>query len=104
MENTEMLPVQRKAVFLDLIVDELKKAFSETIYTKAYDDIRNFMSENGLEHRQGSVYFSISPLPASDLADIIEFILYSIASGCPVAVHLLGFLPVFLFNLIYAQF
>ena len=46
----------RKAINFDLSTNELKKHFNNT--TEAYNKIKEFMLQNGFEHRQYSGYMS----------------------------------------------
>ncbi len=50
----------RKAINFDLYTDELKKHFDDT--RKPYGLIKDFMLENGFEHRQYSGYASKEPM------------------------------------------
>lgn len=69
----------RKQITFDLKQEALSKnyprpkfALSPTFYKKAYKDIGHFMSENGFEHRQYSVYVSKEPLSTYDIANLMD--------------------------------
>ena len=64
-----------KAVNFDLVVSALKLHYTPTTgrhYTKAYQDIRNYMGSNGFIHRQGSGYNSVNQLSDLDVGDLVE--------------------------------
>ncbi|HIC4041372.1 TPA: VapD family protein, partial [Campylobacter jejuni] len=54
------MSLSRKAINFDLSTKELKKCFSDT--REPYNQIKQFMLENGFEHRQYSGYASIKPI------------------------------------------
>ena len=54
------MSLSRKAINFDLSTKELKKRFSDT--REPYNQIKQFMLENGFEHRQYSGYASIKPI------------------------------------------
>ena len=47
---------QYKAFNFDLSVRALQENYPGTNYRQAYQDIRQFLEDNGFEHRQGSGY------------------------------------------------
>ena len=55
------MSLSRKAINFDLSTEELKKYFKEST-APAYSAIKNFMLENGFEHRQYSGYASIEQM------------------------------------------
>ena len=56
----------RKAINFDLSTAELKKHFKNT--AEAYNQIKNFMLQNGFEHRQYSGYVSKEAMEDDDIA------------------------------------
>ena len=54
------MSLTRKAINFDLSTNELKKHFNNT--AEAYNKIKEFMLDNGFEHRQKSGYASIEPM------------------------------------------
>ena len=54
-----MLVKTLKALNFDLDTENLKRYYPSSDYHKAYFDIKQFMIQNGFEHRQGSGYVSI---------------------------------------------
>nr|WP_306816867.1 VapD family protein [Campylobacter helveticus] len=59
---------KRKAINFDLSTEELKKHFGDT--REPYSQIKNFMLENGFEHRQYSGYASIEVMSDRQIAKI----------------------------------
>ncbi len=53
---------QYKAFNFDLSVRALQENYPGTNYRQAYQDIRQFLEDNGFEHRQGSGYRSINEM------------------------------------------
>ena len=69
----------RKQITFDLRQGSLKRHYphqeppqNAQYYKKAYQDIQRFMTANGFEHRQYSVYTSIDKLTTVDVVDLIE--------------------------------
>ena len=69
----------RKQITFDLRQESLKRHYphqeppqNAQYYKKAYQDIQRFMTANGFEHRQYSVYTSIDKLTTVDVVDLIE--------------------------------
>lgn len=60
----------RKYINFDLSTNELKKHFSNT--AEAYNKIKEFMIQNGFEHRQYSSYISKEPIDDYDFSQILE--------------------------------
>ena len=60
----------RKAINFDLSTNELKKHFNNT--TEAYNKIKEFMLQNGFEHRQYSGYASKEPMTNRQVAKIVR--------------------------------
>ncbi|MCD7993833.1 MAG: hypothetical protein LUK37_19410 [Clostridia bacterium] len=58
---------QKKGINFDLDTEALKEHDTKGDWRNAYHDIRNFFSENGFEHIQGSGYRSFMPLSESDV-------------------------------------
>lgn len=48
----------RKAINFDLDTNKLKEYYPNPSWRNAYQDIRNYMTQHGFEHRQGSGYIS----------------------------------------------
>lgn len=68
---------KRKQITFDLCQESLKlyyphASLSDQYYKKAYQDIRRFMTDNGFEHRQHSVYISTGKLTTLDVVQLIE--------------------------------
>ncbi|RTK00926.1 vapd [Campylobacter jejuni] len=61
--------LSRKAINFDLSTEELKKHFEDT--RKPYGLIKDFMLENGFEHRQYSGYASKEPMSNEDVFSIV---------------------------------
>ncbi|EPB4329057.1 VapD family protein [Campylobacter upsaliensis] len=61
--------LSRKAINYDLSTEELKKHFEDT--RKPYGLIKDFMLENGFEHRQYSGYASKEPISNEDVFSIV---------------------------------
>ncbi|MCR6580371.1 VapD family protein [Campylobacter insulaenigrae] len=61
--------LSRKAINFDLSTDALKKYFDDT--RKPYGLIKDFMLENGFEHRQYSGYASKEPISNEDVFSIV---------------------------------
>lgn len=51
-----------KALNFDLDTNSLKRYYPGSNYRQAYRDIKNFLVQNGFEHRQWSRYKSIEPM------------------------------------------
>ena len=69
----------RKQIAFDLSQDALKQYYPHTdppqnpqFYKKAYADIQRFMTANGFEHRQYSVYTSVGRLTNLDVIALME--------------------------------
>ena len=69
----------RKQITFDLHQESLKQLYPHTEppqnaqdYKKAYQDIRRFMTANGFEHRQYSVYVSAEKLTTLDVIGLME--------------------------------
>ena len=69
----------RKQIAFDLSQDALKLYYPHTdppqnpqFYKKAYADIQRFMTANGFEHRQYSVYTSVGRLTNLDVIALME--------------------------------
>lgn len=69
----------RKQITFDLNQETLKQLYPHTepsqnaqYYKKAYQDIRRFMTANGFEHRQYSVYVSVDKLTTLDVMGLME--------------------------------
>ena len=69
----------RKQITFDLHQESLKQLYPHTeppqnaqYYKKAYQDIRRFMTANGFEHRQYSVYVSAEKLTTLDVIGLME--------------------------------
>lgn len=60
----------RKYINFDLSTNELKKHFNNT--AEAYNKIKEFMTQNGFEHRQYSSYISKEPIDDYDFSQILE--------------------------------
>lgn len=52
----------RKVVGFDLDTNAMKKHYPKLSWRDGYEDIRRFMTSNGFEWRQGSVYVSEKPI------------------------------------------
>lgn len=61
--------LSRKAINFDLSTEKLKKHFEDT--RKPYGLIKDFMLENGFEHRQYSGYASKEPISNEDIFSIV---------------------------------
>lgn len=64
----------RKAINFDLDTHALKEYYCQETgkdYTQAYTEIRQFMTENGFIHRQGSGYVSLTSISASEIMYLI---------------------------------
>jgi len=61
-----------KAINFDLNVKNLKNYYSKVNHTKAYSDIRNYLSEKGFVHRQGSGYRSKEKLSDIETTAIVR--------------------------------
>ncbi len=64
------MSLSRKAINFDLSTNELKKHFKDT--AKAYNQIKDFMLQNGFEHRQYSGYASIESMEDFDITVLAE--------------------------------
>jgi virulence-associated protein VapD len=69
----------RKQITFDLHQESLKQHYphqespqNAQYYKKAYRDIQRFMTANGFEHRQYSVYTSIDRLTTLDVVGLME--------------------------------
>ncbi|MEG0614123.1 MAG: VapD family protein [Oscillospiraceae bacterium] len=69
----------RKSIDFDLKQELLKQYYPRPkhslnpfYYKKAYADIKNFFTQNGFKHRQGSVYVSNDKLTIYDIQNIID--------------------------------
>lgn len=63
--NSTNRPPTRKSINFDLSTNELKKRFNNT--AEAYSKIKQFMLDNGFEHRQYSGYVSKEPMMDNDI-------------------------------------
>ncbi|AJY62524.1 virulence factor (plasmid) [Burkholderia glumae] len=52
------------AISFDLETEELKKAYGKPSYTNAYGEIKAFLTANGFQWQQGSVYFGDKEMTA----------------------------------------
>jgi virulence-associated protein VapD len=69
----------RKQITFDLSDENLKQYYPKPSHThnpkyhnKAWKDIANFMSNNGFEHRQRSVYASYNPMTNAEVLALID--------------------------------
>lgn len=63
------MSLARKAINFDLSTNELKKHFRNT--TEAYNQIKDFMLQNGFEHRQYSGYASKEVMEDDDITLLV---------------------------------
>lgn len=63
------MSLARKAINFDLSTNELKKHFKNT--AEAYNQIKDFMLQNGFEHRQYSGYVSKEPLEDYEITNLV---------------------------------
>lgn len=73
------MSLTRKQITFDLNQEALRQWYPhrESIgdpqyYKRAYKDIQRFMSENGFERRQRSVYVSMEELTTLDIVDLMQ--------------------------------
>ncbi len=52
------------AISFDLDTETLETLYPSSSWRNAYSDIRKFLEDNGFEHKQGSVYFSVDEIDA----------------------------------------
>ena len=52
------------AITFDLDIETLEALYVSLSWRNAYLDIRKFLEDNGFEHKQGSVYFSVAEIDA----------------------------------------
>ena len=78
MSGTSQAP-SRKLIVFDLRQDGLRKYYPKPnnsknpqYYKKAYEDIKNFMKDEGWEHRQGSGYTSNEGISDFDVQKLME--------------------------------
>jgi len=71
VDNAKLSRPCHKAFNFDLVIDKLKEHYDSGHHTKAYKDIKAFMKNNGIAHRQGSGYRSNDPLSDADVLDIV---------------------------------
>ncbi|MCL2054566.1 MAG: hypothetical protein FWG90_09090 [Oscillospiraceae bacterium] len=62
----------RKAIYFDLNDKALQIAYPKPSYKHAWDDIKNFMLDNGFEHRQKSGYNSLEPLEFAEVLKTVR--------------------------------
>lgn len=60
------------AIAFDFDTELLEQLYPNSSWRNAYADVRTFLEENGLEHRQGSVYFGEPNLTATECIAIVE--------------------------------
>lgn len=63
------MSLARKAINFDLSTNELKKHFKNT--AEAYNQIKDFMLQNGFEHRQYSGYASKEVMEDDDITLLV---------------------------------
>lgn len=63
------MSLARKAINFDLSTNELKKHFKNT--AEAYNQIKDFMLQNGFEHRQYSGYVSKDIMEDDDITLLV---------------------------------
>lgn len=63
------MSLARKAINFDLSTNELKKYFKNT--AEAYNQIKDFMLQNGFEHRQYSGYVSKEVMEDDDITLLV---------------------------------
>lgn len=63
------MSLARKAINFDLSTNELKKYFKNT--AEAYNQIKDFMLQNGFEHRQYSGYASKEVMEDDDITLLV---------------------------------
>lgn len=64
------MSLARKAINFDLSTNELKKHFKNT--AEAYNQIKDFMLQNGFKHRQYSGYASKEAMKDGDIALLVR--------------------------------
>lgn len=62
----------RKAINFDLDTKALKEFYPGKDYRAAYGEIKNFMENNGFEHRQWSGYVSVKALDQKEIVSSIK--------------------------------
>ena len=60
------------AITFDLDTETLEKLYPTESWRNAYSDIRKFLEDNGFEHKQGSVYFSVDDINAVECVTVAQ--------------------------------
>lgn len=60
------------AIAFDFDTELLEQLYPNASWRNAYSDVRNFLSENGFEHKQGSLYFGDPEMTATDCVVIVQ--------------------------------
>lgn len=60
------------AIAFDFDTEMLERLYPSPSWRNAYTDVRNYLLENGFEHRQGSVYFGEPSLTAVECIAIVQ--------------------------------
>jgi virulence-associated protein VapD len=60
------------AITFDLDTEILKDLYHNDPWNNAYSDIRRFLESNGFEHKQGSVYFALDDISATECIVVIQ--------------------------------
>ena len=63
---------KRKQITFDLDTKVLKQILGEKKYTQAYNNIRDFMEDNGFKHIEGSVYVSSKGMSSVAVAETLD--------------------------------
>lgn len=64
--------MSKKIVTFDLITEKLKEYYPVKSYTHAYDNIKDFMTKNGFQWLQHSVYVSKSSMTDIEVTNLLN--------------------------------
>lgn len=60
------------AITFDFDTEMLERLYPNASWRNAYTDVRNYLEENGFEHRQGSVYFGEPQVTAVHCITVVQ--------------------------------
>ena len=60
------------AITFDFNTELLEQLYKNDSWRNAYSDVRRFLEANGFENKQGSVYFALDEIDATDCIAVVQ--------------------------------
>ena len=60
------------AITFDFDTELLEQLYHDDSWRNAYQDVRRFLEANGFENKQGSVYFALDEIDATDCIAVVQ--------------------------------